>query len=40
VLEPGNAKKFDGVTLAQYLADEKYSKFFADNYVVGAGLGL
>ena len=34
VLEPRNAGKFAGVTLGEYLEKEKYSKFFADNYVV------
>lgn len=34
VLEPRHAAKFDGVTLGEYLKTERYSKFFADNYVV------
>ena len=39
MLEPRNAGKFAGVTLGEYLEKEKYSKFFADNYVVRGRLG-
>ena len=34
VLKPENASTFEGMTLGEYLARERYSVFFRENYVV------